>query len=265
MQKTKFPIEILVHDDASVDKTASIIKEFVSENPKLFRCIYELENQFRKYNNLTNILMKWARGKYIAMCEGDDYWTDPLKLQKQVDFLEAHPEVTVCGHRVVKVDGHGTELGDCYGEAPQERTTIRDIIKQNYLVTPSVMFRNVNLDKWTRLARKLPQGDWPLYVFLAQSGDIGFIDEVMAAYRVHEKGMWNSLKPSQRQKNEMKALKVFQQLYGSQYSKEIDQGMIRVLTNLKRCYECEGVGIRAKITAFRLIYKRITMHVNLSA
>jgi len=90
MQKTNFEFEILVHEDASTDTTANILKEYELKFPHLFRCVYQTENQFLKQNTLVNILFKMAKGKYIALCEGDDYWTDPVKLQKQVDFLEGN-------------------------------------------------------------------------------------------------------------------------------------------------------------------------------
>jgi len=92
MQKTSFPFEIIVHDDASTDNTASIIREYEARYPDLFVTIYEAENQYSKgYGDLSRIIYSAVRGKYIAVCEGDDYWTDPYKLQKQVEFLEYNP------------------------------------------------------------------------------------------------------------------------------------------------------------------------------
>src|SRR5687767_12631322 len=81
MQETTFPFEILVHEDASTDDTAAILREYELKYPHLFRCVYQTENQFALQNTLINILFPMVRGKYIAMCEGDDYWIHPLKLQ----------------------------------------------------------------------------------------------------------------------------------------------------------------------------------------
>jgi glycosyltransferase involved in cell wall biosynthesis len=93
MQKTNFRFEAIVHDDASTDGTAAIIREYAEKYPNIIKPIYETENQYSKANGSLGRIMKAAtRGKYIAWCEGDDYWTDPYKLQKQVDFLEAHPD-----------------------------------------------------------------------------------------------------------------------------------------------------------------------------
>src|SRR3989304_1339440 len=102
MQKTTFPIEIIIHDDASVDKTTDIIKEYKKKHPNLITAIYQSENQYS--NGVRGIAARFtfpkARGKYIALCEGDDYWTDPRKLQKQVDIMESDPAISFCFHSV---------------------------------------------------------------------------------------------------------------------------------------------------------------------
>lgn len=100
MQKTNFSIEILVHDDASTDGSQEIIKEYTAKYPTLFKPIYQKENQYSKGGGIMQkYLYPRAKGKYIALCEGDDYWTDPYKLQKQVDFLETHLDYSLCCHR----------------------------------------------------------------------------------------------------------------------------------------------------------------------
>ena len=93
MQKTCFSFEVLIHDDASTDKTAEIIREYEAKYPKIVKSIYQSENQYSKGIKVSQIYQfPRAKGKYIAICEGDDYWTDPLKLQKQVDFLEKNED-----------------------------------------------------------------------------------------------------------------------------------------------------------------------------
>ena len=100
MQKTNFKFEAIVHDDASTDKTADIVREYAEKYPDIIKPIYETENQYSKSDgSLGRIMNAHTKGKYIALCEGDDYWTDPLKLQKQVDFLEANPEYVLTCHR----------------------------------------------------------------------------------------------------------------------------------------------------------------------
>lgn len=102
MQKTNFPFIAIVHDDASTDKTAEIIREYADNYPDIIKPIYETENQYSKKDGSLGKIIRDAiansGAKYVAMCEGDDYWTDPLKLQKQVDFLESHPDYSMCFH-----------------------------------------------------------------------------------------------------------------------------------------------------------------------
>lgn len=101
-QKTTFGVEILIHDDASTDGTDAIIKEYAEQYPDIIFPLYETVNQYSNgYKGKMDIAFNYSRakGKYIAYCEGDDYWTDPLKLQKQVDFMESHPDYSVCFHR----------------------------------------------------------------------------------------------------------------------------------------------------------------------
>ena len=101
MQKTDFPFEVLIHDDASTDRTADIIREYEAKYPDIIKPIYQTENKYSKGIGITKTYQfPRAKGKYIAMCEGDDYWTDPLKLQKQVDFLEKNEEYSACFHDI---------------------------------------------------------------------------------------------------------------------------------------------------------------------
>ena len=97
LQRTSFPFDIIVHDDASTDGTAAIIREYAEKYPGIIKPIFETENQFSKHDGSLGKIMKEAcKSKYIAMCEGDDFWTDPYKLQKQVEFMEAHPQCSLC-------------------------------------------------------------------------------------------------------------------------------------------------------------------------
>lgn len=104
MQKTDFRFEAIVHADASTDKSAAIIREYAEKFPDIIKPIYQAENQYSQKNGaIGRAISAKTRGKYIALCEGDDYWTDPLKLQKQVDFLENHPDYSMtCTDSIVQ-------------------------------------------------------------------------------------------------------------------------------------------------------------------
>ena len=127
MQKTTFPFEAIVHDDASTDGSADIIREYAEKYPDIIKPIYEKENQYSKHDGSFRRIMDAAihpKAKFIAYCEGDDYWTDPEKLQMQVDFLESHPEYTMCFHRARTILD---ETGDETDRFPSEPfKTIQD-------------------------------------------------------------------------------------------------------------------------------------------
>ena len=128
------------------------------------------------------------------MLEGDDYWTDPLKLQKQVEFLQARPECTVCFHNAEMVyEDHSQEPRNFCPSGQKEISGLEDILKKDFIATCSVMYRRgvvPQLPEWFHLA---PTGDWPLLLLHAEKGKIGYIDEVMGVRRVHSTGAWCSL------------------------------------------------------------------------
>lgn len=192
MQQTTFPFEILVHEDASTDNTAAIVKEYESKYPHLFRCVYQTVNQFVIQNTLINILFPMVKGKYIAMCEGDDYWTDPLKLQKQVDFLEANPDYAICFHNceVVYWDNNKEVEKEIFHKNGFRDTTniVELIVDEWFMPTASVVFRNV-IKKLPNWFSKSMSGDIPLYLLLAKHGKIKYHNEIMSVYRKHPQGI----------------------------------------------------------------------------
>lgn len=213
MQQTDFPFEILIHDDASTDGTIAIIEEYASKYPDKIFPIIQTENQFSK--GVRGIMAKYnfprAKGKYIALCEGDDYWTDPQKLQKQVDFLEGNPNFSLCFHdaRDIFQDGSVAEKTYCSPLKKQVFTT-QDIVGFINIPTVSVMFRN-SLATYKESCLLTPIGDWPLYMLLSKFGNFYFIKEEMGMYRKHSAGI-NSLRPKTTQNlNKLKAIEVVEE------------------------------------------------------
>ena len=192
IQKTDFPIEIIIHDDASTDNTVEIIKEYAAKDPRILT-ILQTENQYsQKINPWSHFVFPIAKGKYIALCEGDDYWTDPLKLQKQVDFLEANPDYGSSFHnsKVFYEDTQTLEHDYLRANVP-ETTTVVDLANRNYIRTNTIVLRNnFDLPDWYGL---LPVGDWPLFLIQIKDKKIKKFEEEMGVYRIHSNGVWTGI------------------------------------------------------------------------
>lgn len=235
-QKTKFQYEILIHDDASQDKTTEILKKFEKKYPDKIKVIYQKENQYSKGNRrifLTELLSK-ARGKYIALCEGDDYWIDELKLQKQYDLMENMQDITCCVHRTIIVDekGNATENTIPRGEVQQGRIEGKEFIRKtiindnHYFHTSSYFFRkNLCLDLMEKLPKFLyisPVGDRAMLFYLALKGDLYYLQEAMSAYRIFSIGSWSSSISNSKEKMNIKNIEMVRMMEAfDEYSKNI--------------------------------------------
>lgn len=184
MQRTNFKFEAIVHDDASTDGTAAIIKEYAEKYPDIIKPIFETENQYSKHDgSLRRIMDEHMHGKYVALCEGDDYWIDPLKLQKQVDFLEQHIEYTMCFHDVkIKVE-KGREYWDAFGKLENRDYTIEEVIKAWKIPTCSVVIRKEIWDK-RPINKKFTVGDNVIVYTSLTYGKIRCIADKMGTYRL---------------------------------------------------------------------------------
>ena len=195
-QQTNFPFEVIVHDDASTDGTAEIVRDYATRYPHIIRPILQVENQWRKGKTLSKtFIYPLIQGEYVALCEGDDYWTDPLKLQKQVDAMEARPDVAVCFHPVT-VHWEDGSAPDSLFPSRKERFNktelcLDDLLKRNFMQTNSVLYRwRFHTDSLDLIPNGILPGDWFLHLLHAQTGKILFLDETMAVYRRHAGGTW---------------------------------------------------------------------------
>lgn len=191
MQKTNFRFEAIVHDDASTDGTADIIREYAEKYPGIIKPVYETENQYSKYDGLLKrILNEYAHGKYVAICEGDDYWTDSLKLQKQVNFLEEHPEYSMCFHSadiLFMVQGLNTSFE---GDNVETRDyNINELYEKWNVPTSSIVYRNHSIDKFPQMDNRIITTDKIYILQLASVGKVHGISDTMSVYRVHPKSL----------------------------------------------------------------------------
>ena len=195
MQKTTFPFEILINDDCSTDGTKEIIEEYAAKYPDIIFPMFQTENQYSKGIRAMMVRFNFprSRGKYLALCEGDDFWTDPLKLQKQVDFLEANTDFSICFHNMKIVNESNPSTIEFTNSKDKDSVTniLNIASKGNYIHTASVVYRKPN-EGFPNWLLDLPIGDYALHLFTAQFGKIKFLDELMGVYRIHEGGIWGS-------------------------------------------------------------------------
>ena len=189
MQKTTFPIEILIHEDFSKDNTAKIIQEYEEKFPHLIKPIYQTENQYSKKNGaIRKIQHGRAMGKYYALCEGDDYWTDPNKLQKQVDFLEAHPEYTGAAHQSIVIHQNSDKPKSLFRNHNKTVIELNDLFGDRLFHTASLMFRT-EIIKNNTLPSNITAGDRALFMLVAAFGKIHYSNAHMCCYRKNNSGI----------------------------------------------------------------------------
>lgn len=205
MQKTSFPFEILIHDDASTDGTAEIIREYEKKHPDLIFPIYQKENQYSQGRIISpTYQFPRARGKYIALCEGDDYWTDKLKLQKQVGFLEGNEEYSLTAGQIQLVNPDASEISGGIWPVLRDDTVINvnEIGSENHVHTATVLFRKKCLtEDYFEFSKEAPIGDYFLFSFLLLEGNIKIEKKVLASYRMHSGSIYSSRPKIERSQN----------------------------------------------------------------
>lgn len=195
MQKTEFPFEILIHDDASTDKTQDIIKEYEEKYPEIIRAICQEKNQYSQGFHNVSAYFNYPRaeGKYIAFCEGDDYWIDPLKLQKQVSYMEAHPDCSLTIHGADLITESEEYIKDSRPFSTSKIVTMEEVVDARELFpSASMVFRSEDGKNLPEFYYNAPVGDIPLHLFLATRGYVYYFDEKMSIYRLGGAGSWTT-------------------------------------------------------------------------
>lgn len=190
MQKTNFPFIAVVHDDASTDGTATIIREYTEKYPAIIKPIIENENQYSKHNGSVGKVMKRAvelsGAKYIAMCEGDDYWVDSLKLQKQIDFMEAHPDYSMCFHRISST-GYYQRKDNAFDSVKTKEYSAKDLLGKWIVHTSAIVYRSEFM-KFIPSHPDFCVGDNVLLATCIHYGKIYAFEDIMGVYRRTDEG-----------------------------------------------------------------------------
>ncbi len=195
-QQKNFDVEHLIADDCSTDSTGAILQRLAKEHPVALTLNRRQEN----VGVMKNFCDAYhgARGDYIAFVEGDDYWIDELKLQKQVELMDSHLDCSLCFHPTLYVDERGMPNGTIHPRVFKADWTLGEIVASNPVQTCSMMVRRSAVPSLPKFFLDLKLGDWPLCILAARSGRVLCQSDTMAAYRVHSKGVWSGLAIAKR-------------------------------------------------------------------
>lgn len=257
MQETNFAFEIIIHDDCSTDGTTEIVKAYAARYPRIIRALFEEENQYSRGGDFLSKMHEMA-GKYVALCEGDDYWRDPKKLQIQVDFMEANPRYVVCfeGCEVLdssgkiapsgypRRDGSGAEMQHCHLVLPTRCALYRNVVD----------FFEPNL---ARCRPKVLNGDTFLWILLGKFGDAKFLPQIApSVYRLHAGGVWSSLEEETRLKIHAKSF-----YYISQYLRAVgDENLASYFLALSLQNLTQAGGVNLTNSDFSRVVRTLVEH-----
>ncbi len=265
MQKVDFDYEIVIGEDCSTDNTRNILIDYQKKHPDIIRLLLHERNLglYGRYNFIETL--NACQGQYIAMLEGDDYWTSPYKLQKQADFLDSHPECAICFHNVMVIydDSPGISHPFCVPNPngfymqgqPKPISTLEDLLKGNFIQTPAVMFRARLFEEFPRWFYLTPMGDWPLHIMNAQHGNIGYIDEIMGVYRIHDGGVWSTKGLIPKLQREIETYRFFNAHLNFRYNKFIKSKISLRYLWIAAEYKRSGDRIKALANLFKYISK----------
>lgn len=239
MQKATFPFEILIHDDASTDGTQSIIREYAEKYPQIIKPILQTENQYSK--GMKRILATYcfprAKGKYIALCEGDDCWIDPLKLQKQVSFMEKHPACTMCFHNA-KVENTLKDRKEIKLNIENREYLSNELFANWTVPTASMLLKREILDSPILMSPKILNGDIIYVLLAADKGKVYGLSETMSLYRMHAGGVtWNSAMDFERVKKYPNHYLFIKETFKKVSRKAINKKIFSEYRHLQHYYE----------------------------
>lgn len=231
MQKTNFPFEVIVHDDASTDNSAKIIHEYQRKYPDLIKPIYQVENQFSKGVLIEESVLPFCKGEYIAYCEGDDYWNCDQKLQVQIDFLDAHPDYTLCGHNDVWYSERTHEIIVRNVSKSDGDISLDNYFKKNQFSfqTASMVVRKSIVEKIPNKAYEIAQVyDYLILIWAVLAGKIRYMGKKMSTHRKDIAGSWSDCHKEEEEQiqhrhNLIALWKYVKPLFPVRYHKYVDK------------------------------------------
>ena len=264
-QETSFPFDVVVVDDGSTDGTRGIVDEFVD------RYHGQITRTGPPMNQCDNLAfaqaIQGAQCRYVAILDGDDYWTSPAKLRMQVEFLDQNPDCSICFHNVVMQLEDGRTRLFCPADQPRF-STIDDLWQRNFIATCSVMFRQGLIGEFPAWYTDARWGDWPLHLLNAEHGRIGYMDAALGVYRIHRAGLWSQMSDVQQLDAVAGFYSYLNEGFLHRYARQAEAGIARHRRLLVRRYVQLGDRPRARESAsayFRSSWKSRQLPVGLTA
>ena len=259
LQQVNFEYEIVIGEDCSQDNTREIVLSYQKNNPDKIRIFLSKkplnDGKSGRLNFVRNL--KACRGEYVALLDGDDYWTAPHKLQKQVDFLDDNPRYAICFHDAIRLYENGSQRPWLYPGGKKEVYSLADLAAGNFIPTCSTMFRNRLFSEFPGWYYEVSMGDWPLHIINAHYGDVGYIDEVMGVYRVHSRSRWSAKSRVDVLNDTINAAERIKLDLSSKYRKITDGSIIRwyleIIELLSHGKDSQGASVYAKKCLRRLM------------
>ena len=256
-QQTDFAYRLIVGDDCSTDNTQAIVRDYARRYPDRIRTELYSEHRGILHPERVGIrVLDLCTAKYVALLDGDDYWTSPDKLQKQVDYLEAHPGCALYFHntQVFYEDGSREPWNYCPPDQ-KEVSTLEDLLAEDFIHTCSTMFRRGCFGELPAWFHTVSNGDWVLHILSAEHGTIDYLDEVMAAYRVHHGGLWSSQRQAQHIREMIRTLEYVDEHLGFKYRNQIRAIKSERYYRLSEVYRREGDLANARAAALKGLYE----------
>jgi glycosyltransferase involved in cell wall biosynthesis len=235
-QRVDFEHEVVVGDDGSTDGTREILLDYQRRHPGRIRVLLADENHGGRWNFMRTL--RACRGQYVALLDGDDYWTAPDKLRRQVEFLDAHPDHAISFHDalVVYEDGRREPHPHCDPTQPAS-SSLEDLLHGNFIPACSVVFRRDARELPAWFAR-VPAGDWPLHILNARQGKVGYLAEIMSVYRIHPQSLTRTFRLSEYLRGTAMMLQSVDAELGGRYAETIRATMTRQW--LSTCFTSEA-------------------------
>jgi glycosyltransferase involved in cell wall biosynthesis len=234
-QEAPFRYELVIGEDCSSDGTRNVVTDLQARYPDRIRVLLPQRNLGMHANFLQTLAA--CRGEYIALLEGDDYWTASRKLVRQVELLESHPEYAICFHDArIERNGH-VQRDETFGPAAHGHVfDLTDLLSRCFIPTCSAMFRRGLVSAFPDWMSDLGMLDWPLFILNAQYGKIVYVPEAMAVYRIHGGGTWSSRKAAARIREEIKLLGHVNRFLECRYEDQIRRELEARWLDLAGCF-----------------------------